>query len=196
MLEGLAWLNDHSETYSITFAQGLDETELLRRFGGNLAQARLIYHDDWDAIEELRLFGDVVQVGYCDGWAFAYEYDGYRSILPKVMRRVSAGTVAVSVLCSINADTFFHYAEDTKIVAGFDPLNISFDDASPRVQALLRQAGITREMVEDEENDYDFVGAMLALAEAVGARLDRASLTEKPLLTSFISNPTSNLSPH
>lgn len=194
MLEGLSWLRSHSEAYCVTFAQGLDEAELLRRFGGDLSQARSIHYDDWETVEELQLFGEVVQVGWCNGWAFAYENNGFRGTLPEVLRSVSARTVAVSVYRNVNAVTRFCYAANGTIVAHFDPIDPPFEDASLRVQALLHQAGITREGVEeeDEEDFYDFVEGMFALAEAAGVSLDRESLVEKPLLTSFIRNPLSD----
>ncbi len=194
MLEGLSWLRSHREAYCVTFAQGLDEAELLRRFGGDLSQARSIRSDDWETVEELQLFGEVVQVGWCNGWAFAYEDNGFRGTFPEVLRSVSARTVAVSVFRNVNAVTRFCYAEDGTIIADFDPIDPPFEDASPRVQALLHQAGITRERGEedDEEDSYDFVEGMFALAEAAGVSLDRESLVEKPLLTSFIRNPLSD----
>lgn len=191
MLEGLSWLRSHSEACCVTFAQGLDEAELLRRFGGDLSQARSIRSDDWETVEELQLFGEVVQVGWCNGWAFAYENNGFRGTLPEVLRSVSARTVAVSVFRNVNAVTRFCYAEDGTIVAHFDPIDPPFEDASLRVQALLHQAGITREGIE-EEDSYDFVEGMFTLAEAAGVSLDRESLVEKPLLTSFIRNPLSD----
>mgnify|MGYP002402604232 CR=1 FL=1 len=194
MLEGLSWLRSHREAYCVTFAQGLDEAELLRRFGGDLSQARSIRSDDWETVEELQLFGEVVQVGWCNGWAFAYEDNGFRGTFPEVLRSVSARTVAVSVFRNVNAVTRFCYAEDGTIIADFDPIDPPFEDASPRVQALLHQAGITRERGEedDEEDSYDFVEGMFVLAEAARVSLDRESLVEKPLLTSCIRNPLSD----
>ncbi|GHO42282.1 DUF6461 domain-containing protein [Ktedonospora formicarum] len=191
MLEGLLWVQEYcDEAYCMTFAQGLGETELLRRFGGDLSQTRLAQFDNWDELEELRLFGDVILVGQCNGWAFAYEENGYRGISSEVLCPVSSGTVAVSVYHSVNADTFFCYGEDGTIAAGFDTLAPPFEDASPRVLALFHQAGI---FLEDVESDnYDFVGAMFALAEAVGVRLSKEAFTGKPLLCTFIRNPFSD----
>ena len=195
MLEGLTWIRDNREAYCVTFARGLDETELLRRFGGDLAWARMARYDDWEALEELRQFGNVVQVGWCDNWVFVYEDNGYRGTLSEVLPPLSVGTVAVSVYCNINAVTCFCYAEDGTIIAQFEPGLWSFEDASPRVQALMGQAGMTRERIEKEVHEkgfYDSVEMMFALAEAAGVRLDRASIAEKPLLTSVISNPVSD----
>ncbi|TMF51431.1 MAG: hypothetical protein E6I32_02670 [Chloroflexi bacterium] len=107
MLEGFSWLRENSPAYCVTFAQGLDETELLRSFGGDLSRARLIQQDDWQALEELSRFGDVIQVGWCDGWAFVYEDNGYRGTLPQTLQAVSEGTVAVSVFYNVNAHNRF-----------------------------------------------------------------------------------------
>lgn len=194
MLEGLSWLSKHSEAYCVTFAQGLDETELLLRFGGDLSQARWIPMNNWEAIEELQVLGEVIQIGQCNGWAFAHEYNGFNGTRLEVLRSVSAQTVAVSVFRNVNAVTRFCYVEDGITIADFDPIDPPFEDESPRIQALLRKAGITQERIEEdnEEGYYDFVEGMFALAEAAGVSLDQESLAEKPLLTSFIRNPLSD----
>lgn len=194
MLEGLSWLSSHREAYCVTFAQGLDETELLLRFGGDLSRARWIPMNNWEVIEELQLLGEVIQVGQCNGWAFAYEDNGFSGTRPEFLRSVSAGTVAVSVFRNVNAVARFCYVEDGITIANFDPIDPPFEDASPRIRALLRRAGITRKRVEkeNEEDYFDFVEGMFALAEAAGVSLDQESLTEKPLLTSFIRNPLSD----
>jgi HEAT repeat protein len=103
--------------------------------------------------------------------------------------------VAVAVYRNVNAVTHFCYAEDGTVVANFDPIHAQdrwfFEQASPQVLALLDQAGITPRAGEDED-DFDFVEAMFALAEATGVRLDRASIAEQPLLCSSIRNPFSD----
>lgn len=188
MLEGLLWLRDTCEAYSVTFAQGLNETELLRRFGGDLSWAQLVQKDDWDGLEELGLFGQIIQVGWCDGWAFVYENNGYTGTRPEVLHAVSAGTVAAAVFHNVNAVTRFCYAEDGTVSVNFDPIAPPFEDASPQTMTLLRQAGITPKSAEGG----DFVGAMFALAEAAGVRFDRKAIEERPLLSSFIRNPFSD----
>src|SRR5579883_2334824 len=97
MLEGLSWLHKNRQAYCVTFAQGIEETELLRRFGGNLSHARRISFDEWKTIEELQVFGEVIQVGWCEGWAFVYEDNGFRGTLTEVLRPLSAGTRVVSI---------------------------------------------------------------------------------------------------
>jgi hypothetical protein len=201
MLEGLEWIR-FRDAYCVVFARGLDETELLRRLDGDLStellsrldgdlsSARLARVTDENIVEELR--SHVVQVGWCDGWAFAYEWNGLPPS-PEKMSVISAGTAAVSVFCNVNAHTRFCYAEDGTVVANFDPIDAQdswfFEQASPQVLALLERAGITPSLGEDEDDYdevFDFVGAMHALAEAAGAHLDRESIAEKPLLCSGI----------
>jgi hypothetical protein len=193
MLEGLEWAREKF-AYCVIFARGLAAPELLHRLGGDPSTARLTGPDErWEVVETLlQQFNYVVQVGWCEGWAFAYEYNGLPPG-PETMRALSAGTAAVSVFCNVNAVTRFCYAEDGVLVANFDPIEVRsqefFRDASPQVLALLGQAGITRFIGEDEydfDERFDFVGAMHALAEAVGVRLDRASIAEKPLLCAGI----------
>jgi hypothetical protein len=195
MLEGLEWLGAWGDgAYCVIFARGVDEAELLHRLGGDLSSARLAGPGErWNVVEALRQqFDHVVEVGWCDGWAFAYEWNGLPP-RPETMRVISAGTVAVSVFRNVNAVTRFCYAEDGVIVANFDPIHARhkgfFADASPQVLALLERAGITPLIAEDEydyDEDFDFVGAMHALAEAAGARMDRESIAEKPLLCAGI----------
>lgn len=195
MPEGLSWLRNHSEAYCVTFAQGLDDREAMRRFGGDLSQARLIQPDDWQVIAALRALGEVIQVGRYNGWAFVYEDNGFRGTLQEVLCAVSARTVAVSVFCNVNAVARFCYAEDGTIIAHFDPLDPPFADPAPQLQTLLRQARITqKEDAQDngETYSYDFVAAMFALAEAAGVSLDQAALLERPLLTSYVRNPLSD----
>lgn len=199
MLEGLEWANEHGPYYLI-FARGLDKAELVRRLGGDLASARLAHSTDRDMLDELgQQFDHVVEVGWCDGWAFAYEWNGVL-LQPEVVRALSAGTAAVSVFCNVNAVTRFCYAEDGTIIADFDPIHARdrwfFEQASPQVLALLEQVGITQ-VTEDEEEEFyeesfDFVEAMHALAEAVGVRLDRASIADTPLLFSGIRHAKSD----
>jgi HEAT repeat protein len=194
MLEGLLWLRDTCEAYCVTFAQGLNETELLRRFGGDLSWARLVQKDDWDGLEELGLFGQIIQVGWCEGWAFVYENNGYTGTRPEVLHAVSAGTVAVAVFRNVNAVPRFCYAEDGTVSVNFDPIAPPFEDASPQTMTLLRQAGITPKSAEG--GGFGFVGAMFALAEAAGVRFDRKAIEERPLLSSFIRNPFSDFVSH
>ncbi|HEX6777734.1 MAG TPA: DUF6461 domain-containing protein [Ktedonobacterales bacterium] len=194
MLEGLEWALVR-EAYCVIFVRGLDKAELLRRLGGDPSAARLARSTDCDVLEELRQqFDHVVQVGWCDGWAFAYEWNGLPPA-PEVLCALSAGTAAVSVYRNVNAVTNFCFAEDGTLVADFDPIHARdqwfWAQASPQVQALLYQAGITpkgSEEAEDEEDDdyFDFVEAMHALAEAAGVLLDRTSIADAPLLCSGI----------
>ncbi|HEU5367120.1 MAG TPA: DUF6461 domain-containing protein [Ktedonobacterales bacterium] len=194
MLEGLEWALGR-EAYSVIFARGLDKAELLRRLGGDLSSARLARSTNWDGPEELRQqFDHVIQAGWCDGWAFAYEWNGPLP-KPEAMRALSIGTTAVAVYRNVNAVTWFYFAEDGTLLANFDPIHARdqwfWAQASPQVQALLEQAGITPRVAEDEEDDEDedyfnHVEDMHALAEAAGVRLDRASIADTPLLCSGI----------
>src|SRR5690242_14094549 len=122
MLEGLWWLRYNSGAYCVTFAQGLDETEMLHRFGGDLSRARLAPLSD-EEMRELEQLGQIIQVGWCDGWVFVYEANGYQGTRPETLRAVSKGTIAVSVYYSINAHTRFCYVRDGTIIANFDPID-------------------------------------------------------------------------
>ncbi len=192
MLEGLEWALGR-EAYSVIFARGLDKTELLRRLGGDLSAARLARSPNWDGPEELRQqFGHVIQVGWCNGWAFAYEWNGPLP-KPETVRALSVGTTTVAVYRNVNAVTWFCLAEDGALLADFDPIHARdqwfWAQASPQVLALLEQAGITpggAEEEDDDEDDFNHVEDMHALAEAAGVRLDRPSIADTPLLCSGI----------
>jgi HEAT repeat protein len=190
MPEGLSWLQNYNDAYCLTFARGLDETEMLRRFGTDLSLARLIREDDRKRLDELRWFGEVVQAGQSDGWAFVYEGNGYTGTLEDILRSVSAGTVAVSVFRNVNGVTRFCYAEGGVILAHFEPFDPPFDDPSPQLQELLHRAGLTPERYEQE--DYNAVEIMFALAQAAGIHLEQENLDGKPLLSSFLRNPVSD----
>src|SRR5260370_33070013 len=174
MRKGLSWLQDYSVAYCVTFARELDKAEMLRRFNADLSLAQMIRRDDWERLEQLAWFGEIVQAGQSDGWAFVYEDNGLTGTFEDILQSVSAGTVAISVFCNVNSLTRFCYAEDGVLLAHFDPIDPPFDDPSPKLQSLLRQAGITRERYE--EGDDDLMATLFTLAQVTGDSLNRQAL--------------------
>ncbi|WP_410873370.1 SMI1/KNR4 family protein [Nocardia sp. A7] len=90
------------DSFCLTFAQGLDEAELLRRFGALPETRRPRGRSRTRGGNSVLL--PVLRVGNHDGWAFGiqeaagiYGFEGTRE---EVLRRASDGTRAVSVSCS------------------------------------------------------------------------------------------------
>ncbi|GHP00536.1 hypothetical protein KSF_105830 [Reticulibacter mediterranei] len=175
----------------MTFVEGLDKRELLQRFGGELSQARFVSFDDQNAIEQFGLFGTVLWVGQCGEWAFVYEDYGYVGQIPEVLHTISAGTRAVSVLNhEVNGHTWFCYAEDGTPIVSAEPGTLLYTNPSPQVQELLRRAGFSDAPTEND--DYDSLQIMSALAEAAGVRLTKEAIADSPLLSTFLKNPFSD----
>ncbi|MFI9407905.1 SMI1/KNR4 family protein [Nocardia sp. NPDC052316] len=85
------------DSFCLTFAQGLDETELLRRFGA-LPETRQPRGRSKAGGGNSALL-PVVRVGTHDGWAFGFQegFHGFEGTRVEVLRRASRGTRAMSV---------------------------------------------------------------------------------------------------
>lgn len=209
MLDGLLWINEmvvsDDGSYCVTFARGLDEQEMLRRFGGDPSHALLLPFQDerlWkqfgptvhrDGLSVALEYGPpCVQVGVCDGWAFAIESFSGESERSEVLRAVSVGTVVVSVsYVSAKAIATFSYAEDGVLVAQFDPLYLSSDpsDEDDPLEIILdgddplRLLPLIRQVDWEHENDVE---NMFALAEKIGVHLTREAVEETLLLSAEV----------
>ncbi|MEV0540941.1 SMI1/KNR4 family protein [Nocardia salmonicida] len=88
-------------SFCLTFAQGLDEAELLRRFGALPETRRPRGRRKTRGGNSVLL--PAVRVGTHDGWAFGIQEEagvyGFEGTREEVLRRVSCGTRAVSVSC-------------------------------------------------------------------------------------------------
>src|SRR5258708_27101754 len=199
MLDGLSHINKTYSPFCVTFARGLEEPEMLLRFGGDpslawplpcgdiLALQDLLVERDPEEFEGLDIFEEtdtpVIQVGQCGDWVFSIEYYGWmHGLRPEVLRVVSAGTVAVSVYRDVNALTILSYAEDGVFLEQFEASNT----IPLRLQTVLRQAG-----VDPISEDWNTIQLMSALVEALGIRLDQEALA-KPLLTAMV-DPSSQV---
>jgi hypothetical protein len=168
MLDGLSHIDETFSPFCVTFARGLEEPEMLLRFGGDpslawplpcgdiLALQDLLVERDPEEFEGLDIFEEtdtpVIQVGRCGDWVFAIEYYGWmHGLRPEVLRVVSAGTIVVSVSCDVNRFMVWNRAEDGMLV-------------------------------ESSETWWEEVSTQ---ALAIGFCLDRAALA-KPLLTGMV----------
>ncbi len=98
----MAWPRGY-DNFCLTFAQALDEDEILRRFGALPQTRRPRWREEAESpdqhVSDPRVLLPVVRVGTHAGWAFGVEegpqiFEGTRD---EVLRRVSRGTRAVSV---------------------------------------------------------------------------------------------------
>jgi uncharacterized protein DUF6461 len=121
-----AWFQDHwlHEAFCITLVRGLDEREVLGRFGGERSRPRTL-----TAVAAGELSGSfqagypqIVLVTKADGWAVAVEDNGWEGSRPEVLRALSGGTQAVSVYRNVNALGYFSDAVDGQLRVQFEPL--------------------------------------------------------------------------
>ncbi|MVU80903.1 hypothetical protein GPX89_27095 [Nocardia sp. ET3-3] len=113
------------ENFCLTFAQDLDETELLRRFGALPETRRPRWREEAaspDQRQQPRVLLPVVRVGTHGGWAFGIEeglhlLEGTRD---EVLRRVSGGTRAVSLSYWANGTTSVSLFDDGELVTRYD----------------------------------------------------------------------------
>jgi hypothetical protein len=187
MLGGLSHINQMFSPFCVTFARGVDEPEMLRRFGGDPSSTWLIPCGDLDAVQDLEVYedldiwqdleGTILQVGQCADWAFAIELmPDFQGIRPQVLCALSAGTLTVSVYRDVNALTIFSYAENGVLLEQFEASN----PIPELLQTVLRQA-----RVDLNSEDWESIQIMSALLEALGIRLDEQALA-KPLLTGMV----------
>ncbi|MFF3227221.1 SMI1/KNR4 family protein [Nocardia suismassiliense] len=85
------------DPFCLTFAQGLDEAELLRRFGA-LPETRQPRGRSKAGGANSALL-PIIRVGTHDGWAFGFQesFYGFEGTRDEVLRRASRGTRAMSV---------------------------------------------------------------------------------------------------
>jgi Family of unknown function (DUF6461) len=180
-----AWFEDHwlREAFCFTLVRGLDEPELLARFGGERGRPQTM------TLAEAAELSMSFHAGYPQfvlatrrgGWTVAVEDNGWEGSRPEVLRAVSAGTRAVSVYMNVNALGHVSLAEDGGLLVQFEPL---FPErrSGARPDLLVDQM---RAVGLDPDGASPLIGgadlAALALAERVtGVRLD-PELLEGPM---------------
>uniref|UniRef100_A0A8D3WFG5 Uncharacterized protein n=1 Tax=Streptomyces pratensis (strain ATCC 33331 / IAF-45CD) TaxID=591167 RepID=A0A8D3WFG5_STRFA len=114
------WAGEYA-SFCLSFVRGLDESELLRRFGALADTHRPRSRGQAQADAQRWMAGllPVVRAGRCGQWAFGIEeghrWEGNRS---EVLRRLSRGTQAVSL--SFSGATTMSYYEDGEVVTVYD----------------------------------------------------------------------------
>lgn len=181
-----AWLDDHwlREAFCITLVRGLDEAELLRRFGGERGQPRtLTAREAGELSSSLRAgYPQIVLATRIGVWAVAVEDNGWEGSRPEVLRALSRGTQAVSVYRNVNALAYFSDAVDGELLVQFELLfpQRRWGSRPDLLLAQMRGVGLDPDRPEPPYDQVD--AAALALAERVtGVHLDPEVL-EGPLL--------------
>ncbi|MEV0251857.1 SMI1/KNR4 family protein [Nocardia sp. NPDC050712] len=114
------------DNFCLTFAQDLDETEFLRRFGALPQTRRPRWREQAatmpDQPQNPRVLLPVVRVGTHGGWAFGIEEGRHRfeGTRDEVLRRVSGGTRAVSVAYWDNGTTSVSLFDNGELVTKYD----------------------------------------------------------------------------
>src|SRR6266545_4422569 len=164
-------------------------TEALRRFGGERSQPRPL-----TVVEAGELSGSfhagypqLVLVATTDGWSVAVEDNGFEGGRPEVLRALSGGTQAVSVLDN-DSEGHFSYAADGRVLVQFELLFPQRRWGSQPDLLLLpqmRAVGLDPDWQQPPPGELDT--AALALAKRVtGVHLD-PSMLDGPLLAAEIA---------
>jgi hypothetical protein len=172
-----AWLKDHwlREAFCITLVRGLDEVEVLRRFGGEHSQPRPLTAGEAGELSGSFQAGypQLVLVARAGGWAVAVEDNGWEGSRPEVLRALSAGTQAVSVYRNVNALGYFSDAADGEVLVRFELLfpQRRWGSRPDLLLGQMRAVGLDPDWQEPPYGEVDT--AALALAERVtGVHLD------------------------
>jgi hypothetical protein len=186
-----AWFNDHwlREAFCITLVRGLDEAEVLRRFGGEHSPPRRLTEAEVGKLSEPlpSRYLQLVLVAMADGWSVAVEDNGFEGSRPEVLRALSRGSQAVSVYRNVNALGYFSDAVDGALLVQFELLfpQRRWGSQPDLLLPQMRAVGLDPDWHEPPYGELDT--AALALAERVtGVRLDPGIL-DGPLLVAGIA---------
>lgn len=145
--DGVQWLERDGEFdlgYWVVFARGLEPAELVARTEAEpdpmTALTRIEASDLADETDDV-----VLRAGSAGGWAFGVVEGGpVGDAADTCVRALSVGTEAVGVWRTVNADTYFEYAEDGRTVCCFEPgrEHERKGDDPGRLLPALREAGL------------------------------------------------------
>jgi hypothetical protein len=176
-----AWFNDHwlRQAFCITLVRGLDEGEVLRRFGGERSQPRTLTAGEAGELSGSFHAGypQIILATRSAGWAVAMEDNGWEGSRPEVLRALSRGTQAVSVYRNVNALGYFSDAVDGEVRVQFELLfpQRRWGSQPDLLLPQMRGVGLDPDWQEPPYGEVDT--AALALAERVtGVHLDLSML--------------------
>jgi hypothetical protein len=185
------WFKDHwlREAFCITLVRGLDEEEVLRRFGGERSQPRTLSAADAGELSGSFHAGypQIILATRSEGWTIAVEDNGWEGARPEVLRALSRGAQAVSVYRNVNALGHFSDAVDGALLVQFELLfpQRRWGSQPDLLLPQMRAVGLDPDWPEPPYGEVDT--AALALAERVtGVRLD-PTILDGPLLATEIA---------
>lgn len=146
-MDGVRWLEtggDFEFGYWVLFAHGLEPAELVRRLSPVTLVDAAVAREGVDEVEDV-YGGVVVRAGAAAGWAFGVVEGGpVGRPSGKAVAALSRGTMAVELWRTVNADTYFAFAEQGRTVCCFEPgLEHARAGSDPdRLLPALRDAGL------------------------------------------------------
>jgi Family of unknown function (DUF6461) len=160
----------------LTLVAAAEPTTVIDRFGGQpTGTSDVIPHPNAD------LHHPVIAVTRLPGWVLVIENNGWQGSRPEVLRRVSAGTRAISVYWSTAASPRLSYALDGVIVAG---VNAHQPDAVYGADPASIREHLDPGVRADEN---DLVAALIHLAERVTGVSANSNWFTGPFLTATIT---------
>jgi hypothetical protein len=195
-----AWFNDHwlRQAFCITLVRGLDEAEVLRRFGGERSQPRTLTVGEAAQLSHSLHAGyqQLVLVARPGSWSVAVEGNTWEGWRPEVLRALSGGTQAVSVFHN-DSEGYFSYAVDGALLVQFELLfpQRRWGSQPDLLLPQMRAVGLDPDWQQPPHDEL--ATAALALAERVtGVHLDPRML-EGPLpgaeITPLLDDPPASL---
>jgi hypothetical protein len=196
-LDGVRWLAASEEVdlgYWVLFVRGLSPALLLTRLGLGADPHQVLTREEAGELADDT--GDVVvRAGASAGWAYAFVEGGPAGPdSPDAVRRLSAGTEAVEIWRTVNADRALGYARDGRLVCRFEPgREHERTGAEPdRLAAAMREAGLLlpdgRSPVEHGIDVEQPELRALALVESeFGLDLPRGEVLAGPLLAARLA---------
>jgi hypothetical protein len=170
------WFKDYwpCGAYCITLVRGLDEVEVLRRFGGERSQPRTLTVGEAGELSRSFHAGypQIVLAARSGGWAVALEDNGWEGWRPEVLRALSGGTQAVSVFYN-GSEGYFSYAVDGEVLVQFELLfpQRRWGSQPDLLLSQMRTIGLNPDWHEPPHSELDT--AALALADRLsGVHLD------------------------
>lgn len=166
--------------FLLTFVYGIDDLELLRRYGADVASAEWLDGPMAEAREATQYL-PVVRVGTVDDWVFGVEHRHAGGVLLETLRRASRSTQAVGVGWD-EFNVWLAYAENGEVL-----LDVRSDLRAPRTNAdparfdpLLRDVGLLPRDADGYLDDY-VVAAFEAALRLGPGQFDETALA-RPLV--------------
>lgn len=189
-----AWLKDDGWVFCFSLVRGLDEVEVLRRFGGERSQPRTLTVGEAGQLSGFHAgYQQLILVAKAGGWSVAVEDNGWEGTRPEVLRALSRGTRAVSVHSTVGALGHFNYAVDAEVLVSFELLfpHRRLGSQPDLLLPQMRAAGLDPDRHEPSYDDA--VISALALAEQItGVHLDPTLLDGPPVgaqITPLLDDP-------